>query len=328
MSGNVGNGRPVVRKHVVWLALQIIVLIFFQWLIETLYTTRVLSVLGPDDIQQLVYDVLQKCLLSGYVWFFFSVFKRFIIPFVTRTISFATDKFVRRSEAKQQATEAVARYLRYIGYLLVIIALISIWAYSFIGTWMGGALGTAGVLSLTFILGLFTSSVLGNLLAYWVLNNTMEFKAGDRVQIGETYGDVVELSLFFTRIKTIKDEIISMPNLSVMGKDVQNFSALGTVLVHVPVTLGYDVDKEQAKRLLLQSANETPGLLTTGDVKPFVLLLDLGKYTVTYEINAYTDQPNNLIQIKSDLIDNILHAFKIAQVELLSPSYIALRETP
>ena len=205
------------------------------------------------------------------------------------------------------------------------------------------------IVALTFILGLFTSSVLGNVLAYSVLEGTNEFKTGDRVQIGESYGDIVEVGIFYTRIKTIKDEIISIPNLTVMNKEMKNFSALKEVLIYVSVSLGYDVDKDQAKRILIESAEKTRGILTTNkkptdsivdiegeektggllkDRKPFVLLRDLGNYSVTYEINAYTDQPNSLVNIKSELIDNILSEFKKAGIEILSPFHVAQRQHP
>jgi small-conductance mechanosensitive channel len=175
---------------------------------------------------------------------------------------------------------------------------------------------------------LFTSSVLGNVLAYVVLDGTIEFKRGDRVQIGDNYGDIVELGFFFTRIKTIKDEIISIPNLAIMGKEVKNFSALKAVLIYVSVTLGYDTDKDEAKRLLIESAKTTKGILTDEERKPFVLIRELGNYTVTYEINAYTKKPNEIINIKSELIDNILSNFKKSNVEILSPTHIAVRRHP
>lgn len=136
----------------------------------------------------------------------------------------------------------------------------------------------------------------------------------------------MEVGMFFTRVRTIKDEMISIPNLAVIAKEVKNFSALDAVLIHIPVTLGYDVDKEEAKRLLIECAEETEGIMTSRERRPFVLLTDLGKYTVTYEINAYTDRPNELVKIKSDLIDNILKVFKESKIALLSPTYVALRE--
>lgn len=318
--------RIFLREGLFWLSLRIIALISFQFLVETTFKMGWLAFLGPDDVQTLAYDVLQKLLLTLYVWFFFAAYKKFVVPTATTAFSPPIDKFVRKPVAKKRTLELIRRYLIYLGYALVIIALISIWAYSYVGIWLVGFMGTTLVVTLTFILGLFTSSVLGNILAYWVLNNSMEFKNGDRVQIGDTYGDVVELSMFFTRIRTIKDEIISIPNLAVMGKEVKNFSSLAAVLIHVSVTLGYNVSKEKAKGFLIKCAEQTEGILTNGDKKPFVLLTDLGKYTVTYEVNAYTDKPNALVKIKSDLIDNILSEFKKSKIELLSPTYVALRE--
>lgn len=314
------------RKDLVWLSLRIILLLFAQWLVETIFSMGLLDFLGSGEIQTLAYDVLQNLLLSLYIWFIFALYRRYIVPASTKFLSSAIDRFVRRPEAKERAYSSIIRYFTYAGYIVVAFALVGVWAYSYIGTWLAGTLGTTIVLILTFIFGLFTSSVLGNLLAYWVLHNTIEFKVGDRVQIDKTYGDIVELGFFFTRVKTIKDEIISLPNLVVMAKEVQNFSTLEAVLIHIPVTLTYDVDVDEAKQLLIKCAEEIEGIIVNDDKKPFVLFLELGKFTVTYEINAYTDKPNELIEIKSDLIEKILHQFKQAKIELLSPTFVTLRK--
>jgi small-conductance mechanosensitive channel len=219
------------------------------------------------------------------------------------------------------------QYLTYFVYFTAIVALILIWAYSFIGDWISSVLGTGLVISLTFILGLFTSSVLGNVLAYAILGGTNEFKVGDRVQVGESYGDIDEIGFFFTRIKTIKDEIISIPNLMIMSKEIRNFSALKEVLIYVSVTLGYDIDKDEAQKLLIESAQKTTGIIAGPGRLPFVLLRDLGNYSITYEINAYTNQPNRLVFIKSELINNILDDFKRAGVEIMSPTHVAVRDS-
>jgi len=319
-------GRLKLSRDILWIAVRILLLVFAQWLVETIYATGLLNFLGTGDLQTLVHDAVQNLLLSLYVWFVFAVYKRYVIPVVTQFLGSAINRFVRKPGAQQRAYASICRYLTYFGYVFVVIALLAVWGDSFIGTWITGTLGTSLVLVLTFVFGLFTSSVLGNLLAYWVLTNTVEFAEGDRVQIGDTYGDVVELGYFFTRVRTIKDEVISIPNLVVMGKEVQNFSALDTVLVYIPVTLTYGVDEEEAKQLLIQCAEATEGILTEDDKTPFVLFRDLGTYTITFEINAYTDQPNQLVVIKSQLIENILRAFRDAKIELLSPAFVALRD--
>ena len=152
----------------------------------------------------------------------------------------------------------------------------------------------------------------------------MEFNVGDRVQIGDVYGDVVNVGLFFTRVKTIKEETVSIPNLLVTGREIKNFSAVEAVLIHVPVTLGYDTEKERAKALLIECAGATEGLLHGEGREPFVLFTELDKYTVTYEINAYTDRADQLVVTRSRLIDNILTEFERAGIKLLSPTFVSV----
>jgi small-conductance mechanosensitive channel len=315
----------LVGKYLFWVLIRVGALTAFFVLLESAYRFELLSVFGNPDTQLVVYSIMQKVLFSFLVWFFLAASKRIIIPAIIVTISPGLGKVVRDKSYRQKTLKSLGQYLTYIVYFTAIVAVILIWAYSFIGTWIASILGTGLVVTLTFVLGLFTSSVLGNVLAYTVLGGTNEFKAGDRVQIGDSYGDIIEVGIFFTRIKTIKDEIISIPNLTVMGKEIRNFSALKEVLIYVQVTLGYDIDREQAENLLIGSAQKTAGILTSLEKKPFVLLRDLGNYTITYEINAYTDQPNRLVNIKSDLIKNILDDFRTAGVEILSPSHIAVR---
>jgi small-conductance mechanosensitive channel len=263
--------------------------------------------------------------LTLYLWLFLSIFKKFVLPVFTRLSRPLVEKIVTDEKMKEIQVTLVSRYFTYIAYVMTILAFVNIWAYSYVGIWLAGTLGTGIVVTLTFALGLFTSSVLGNVLGYWVINNVMELEVGDRVQIGDSYGDVMDIGVFFTRIRTIKDETISIPNLLVVGREIKNFSSRGAVLIHISVTLGYDVDKEKAKSLLIESARETDGILTENEREPFVLLTELDKFTVTFEINAYTEKPNELINIKSSLIDRILDKFNEEKIELLSPDHVTLR---
>ena len=79
------------------------------------------------------------------------------------------------------------------------------------------------------------------------------------------------------------------------------------------------------KKLLIDSALKTQGIVSTTK-NPYVLLRDLSNCFITYEINAYTNQPNNLIWIKGDLINNMLDEFKQAVIEIVSPIHVAVRD--
>ncbi len=317
----------IISEYIGWAAVRIGAIIIFFIILEVAYRLGSFAYFGDETMQLTIYGVIQKIIFSGIVWFFLAISRKMIIPATIISFSPALGKIVRGRESVQKTNKSLVRYLTYLVYVLGGIALVLIWAYATIGTWVAGLLGNSLVIGLTFILGLFSSSVLGNVLGYAILGGTNEFKVGDRVQIGDSYGDIIEVGIFFTRVKTIKDEVISIPNLIVMGKEIRNFSALKEVLIYIPVTLGYDIDKDQAQRLLIESAKKTKGIVQTDGKTPFVLFRDLGNYSITYEINAYTDEPNRLINIKSDLINNILTDFKRAGVEIMSPTHVAVRDS-
>ncbi len=326
MSANAQRqNRKIPTSEIIWVLSRVVLLVLLQLSLDTVTKLNWLSFLGAEAFEKLVYDVMKKVILTLYLWLFVAVFKKFVISIIIRLFSPFIEKFVIDPVNRSRNLEIIRRYLTYVIYTISAVVLINIWAYSYVGVWLAGTLGTGVAISLTFVLGLFTSSVLGNVLAYWVLSNVMEFKAGDRIQVGDAYGDVINLGLFFTRIKTIKDETISIPNILVVGREIKNYSSLSSVLIHVSVTLGYCVDKDDAKSLLIKCAEATEGVLLDEDKRPFVLLTELDRYTVTYEINSYTDKPNKLIQIKSDLIDNILSGFKEARIELLSPAHVSVK---
>ena len=297
------NRASIIGGYVGWMAIRLSVIIILFILLEASYRAEVFAYFGDASNQAFVYGILQKGLLSAIVWFFLAVSRKILIPATIISVSPALGKIVRDRSSIHRTNKSINKYLSYLVYTIAIVALILIWAYAFIGTWVAQLLGNGLVILLTFILGLFSSSVLGNVLGYFILGGTNEFKKGDRVQIGDSYGDVTEVGIFFTRVKTIKDELISIPNLTVMSKEIRNFSSLKEVLIYVPVTLGYDIDKDQAQRVLIESAKRTQGIILSDDKAPFVLFRDLGNYSITYEINAYTSEPNLLIEIKSELIN-------------------------
>ncbi len=317
----------IIGKYLGWLLIRFAAIIVLFVALEAVYRFGGFTIFGETAAQDIVYGALQKVIFSLVVWFFLSSSKKIIIPATILTVSPALGKIVRDDTTVQRTNKSITQYLTYVVYAIAIVSLILIWAYSFIGEWIANVLGTGLIISLTFILGLFTSSVLGNVLAYTILGGTNEFKIGDRVQIGDSYGDIIEIGFFFTRIRTIKDEVISIPNLMVMNKEILNFSALKEVLIYVQVTLGYDIDKEKAQQMLIDSAIKTKGVINTPERPPFVLLRDLGNYTITYEINAYTNQQNRLIFVKSDLINNILDEFRRNGIEILSPTHVAVRDS-
>ena len=183
---------------------------------------------------------------------------------------------------------------------------------------------------ISFFVGLLVSlgstSAIKNMTAGIVLTYTRSFQIGDRVRIGDAEGIVVEKSLFVTRVQTHKNEQVAIPNGMVLDSSITNFSAMAGddgLILHTSITIGYDVDWRQVQELLIEAALGTSNILP--EPAPFVLQTSLDDYYVAYEINAYTDEPASMPRILSELHRNILDAFHVAGVEIMSPAYSALR---
>lgn len=205
---------------------------------------------------------------------------------------------------------------------------ILIWIFSFaiIFPYLPGSKSPAfqGISVIAGLLFTFSSGpAIGNMVAGLVIIYMRPFKVGDRVKMGDVVGDVIEKTILVTRIRTIKNEEITVPNSSVLAGQIVNYSSVGKLVLHTSVTIGYDAPWRQVHELLIQAALATPMILQ--EPKPFVLQTSLDDFYVCYELNAHTDKPREMAQIYSDLHSHIQDSFNKAGVEIMSPHYRAMR---
>lgn len=165
--------------------------------------------------------------------------------------------------------------------------------------------------------GVVNQAVSGLMLMY-----SRALKAGDYVQIGDTEGTVVSLGMFSTKIRTIKNEEVSIPNAVILGTTTKNLTGpekSENVILHTAVTIGYSTPWRQVHALLLRAADRTPGLRK--EPKPFVLQTALSDFYVEYQVNAYIEAPEQRIPVLDKLHQNIQDAFNEHGVQIMSPHY-------
>jgi len=185
--------------------------------------------------------------------------------------------------------------------------------------------GISVFLGILFSLG--SSSAIANIVSGVVLTYMRPFKIGDRVKIADTTGDVVEKTLLVTRVRTPKNVDITIPNAMVLNSHIVNFSSSAAdkgLILHTTVTIGYDVPWKKTHELLIAAALECDTILK--EPKPFVLQTSLDDFYVSYELNAYTDQPSRSAATYSELHSKIQDKFWESGVEILSPHYGAMRD--
>ncbi len=177
------------------------------------------------------------------------------------------------------------------------------------------------------LISLGSTTAVANVVAGTVLTYTRAFKVGDQVTIAGTRGRIVERSTFVTRIQTLKNVIVSIPNSMVLNNNIINFSknmGKSGLLVHTTITIGYDVPWQRVNELLKAAAAKTEYIAE--EPAPFVLQTSLDDNYVSYEVNGWTQQPEMLSKIYSSLHANILDEFHSQNVEILSPAYRASRD--
>ncbi len=185
--------------------------------------------------------------------------------------------------------------------------------------------GVSVFIGVLFSLG--SSSAISNAIAGFVITYMRPFKTGDRVKIGEITGEIMEKTLLVTRIKSLKNEVITVPNSSILNSSTINYSTSAQefgLIIHTTVTIGYDAPWRTVHQLLFDAALKTPGILK--DPQPFVLQTSLDDFYVSYQINAYLHDPKNMPAAYSALHANIQDSFNTSGVEIMSPHYRSARD--
>jgi small-conductance mechanosensitive channel len=163
------------------------------------------------------------------------------------------------------------------------------------------------------IFSLGSSSAIGNLVAGLVITYMRPFKIGDRIQIQNNIGFVVEKTLMVVRIKTNKNEYITFPNMMILSSSIINFNTSSDedeegLVLHADITFGYSTPWQTIHRILIAAALETTYAQKTP--KPFVLQTALDDFYVHYQINLYTKRVDKVQAIYSELYENIQNGFR------------------
>ncbi|WOD41164.1 mechanosensitive ion channel family protein [Nodosilinea sp. E11] len=179
------------------------------------------------------------------------------------------------------------------------------------------------------LLTLGSSSAVANALSGIILIYTRAFQLKDFIRIDDIVGEVEDKSLFVTRVLTPKQETVTIPNASVLNSNVINYSAIcresgGHLLLYTTITLGYDLPWRKVHEVLIEAARATADIVLIP--APFVLQKALNDFNVSYELNAYTASPSKMPEIYSRLHQNIQDHCNAADIEILSPTFSALRD--
>ncbi|QLL59509.1 MULTISPECIES: mechanosensitive ion channel family protein [Empedobacter] len=172
-----------------------------------------------------------------------------------------------------------------------------------------------------------SAGALGNIMSGLMLTYTRAFSNGDYVKIGDVTGEIIERNLLVTRIRTIKNEIVSVPNSTVMNSHTTNYSTDSSnkgLIIYTEFALGYNIPIEKVHEVAKKAALKIPEIKK--DPAPFVFQLRLDDFYITYQINAFITNAHNQEVIYSNLRKALVLELNEAGIEVLSPHFMAYRD--
>jgi small-conductance mechanosensitive channel len=184
----------------------------------------------------------------------------------------------------------------------------------------GQVLGLIGIL-LSAAIALSSTTVLGNAMAGMMMRAVRNFRTGDFIRVGDHFGRVSERGLFHTEIQTEERELTTLPNLYLVTSPVTTIRSSGTI-VSTRVSLGYDVPRTRIESLLVEAAK------SAGLEEPFVHVLELGDFSVTYRVAGLLAEVKRLLSVKSRLRECVMDSLHEGGVEIVSPSFMNTRALP
>ena len=179
--------------------------------------------------------------------------------------------------------------------------------------------GVAGI-----AIGFAAKDTLSNLIAGVLLLIDRPFEVGDRIEVwsapanSATWGDVIDIGLRATRIKTTDNIIIVIPNNEIMMRDIINYTTItDEIRVRIPIGIAYDADVKKAKEVINKISLELDWVMK--DPGPRVVVKTFGDSAVNLEARIWIANPRKRMDTISHITDRVKEEFQTEGIEIPYP---------
>jgi small conductance mechanosensitive channel len=187
-----------------------------------------------------------------------------------------------RMLGKTKIDPTIINYIANIIYatLIVFVVIFSLQNLGVDTTSFMAVLGAAGL-----AIGLALKDSLSNFAAGVLLLIFRYFKTGDFIEAGGTSGVVYEISVFYTKLKSVDNKVIFVPNSALLSGNLVNYSAEDKRRVDLVFGIGYDDDIDKAKQVIWDELNKNDKVLK--DPQPVVALIELADSSVNFNVRPW-----------------------------------------
>lgn len=256
-----------------------------------------------------------------FAWFYanwqrlvFSIVGIVVVYFVYRLLNKEITKLKERKKLEENIAFNLNRILKWVFGLIAVGIVVAQFGFDvgLIAGFMALAGGT--------ILGFASMNTIGNAIAGVIVMISKPFKIGDRILFNKQFADVIAVDLIYTRMKTLDNVMISVPNQQLLTSEIDNYGRKNTVRRNCSVTVGYELLSEKVEKALLEAASKVEGVLK--EPKPYVWITNFHNFSVEYTLYVFISQIKMLPIIDSDLRRTVLDICRQNEIDLVTPSLI------
>ncbi len=243
--------------------------------------------------------VLAATLIFLAFWFGFRVLRR---PF-------------ERALEKMEIDRAIQDLLidKLFRYTVILLAVVM--ASDQLGFNVGAALAGLGVAGIA--IGFAAQDSVANVIAGVMIFWDKPFRVGEWIETEGQYGRVVEITLRSTRIRTMRNTFVVIPNKRVIDATLENFSKHGEIRIDVPVGIAYKENVSSARSVLLDAVGRLDGL--SNSFEPDVVMTELANSSVNLEVRVWIDSGEHSRTVFSRVLETAKTALDEAGIQIPFP---------
>lgn len=220
-------------------------------------------------------------------------------------------KILRRFKIDEGTSYTLSRITQYT--IIVIGALIS---FQFVGIDLSGLAVIFGLLSVGIGFGL--QNVTSNFISGLIILFERPISVGDRVTVANIEGDVTEINIRSTKVRTVNNVSIIVPNSEFVSKDVINYShGDPTYRLDIDVGVSYGSDLEKVLRAMQEVADQSENVLTKPKAEAH--LIGFGDSSWNMQLRAWIGDVKNYPKVRNELNQAIVRKFREYDIEIPFP---------
>jgi small-conductance mechanosensitive channel len=167
------------------------------------------------------------------------------------------------------------------------------------------------------VIGFSAINTIGNALAGLIVMSSRPFVVGDRIFFNNQFADVVAIDLIYTKMVTLDNVLVSIPNQELLKAEIDNYGKKRVVRRHCTITPGFEYNSEDVEKVLLEAAGKVQGVLQ--EPTPYVWVTKFQNYAVEYTLYVFINNIGRLPEIDADLYKKVLATCKEHEIDISTP---------